>query len=372
MSKLCYLKENALNSICPYFTMFPLEYPIRHLKKFKMGNPVVVDPFCGRGTTLFAARKLGLNAWGIDTSPVATAIAKAKMASCSKADILELARELLQKTPNDVPENEFFKRLYSSSTLESVCALREGLLSINQETNASIVLRALTLGALHGPLNKSIENSIYFSNQMPRTFASKPDYSIKYWSQKGLFPPKINPIDVLKRKLDRIPTFNHSLNGSYHQVIEGDAQLESTTNQISDDFSLVITSPPYYGMKTYVQDQWLRNWFLGGPPIVDYTSGPQLEHKGTEGFAKSLGKVWSNMANSKANNLKMFVRFGIIPSAKVDAKSLMHMSLESSSANWRIISTRSAHTAEKGKRQATQMQSKSNAAIEYDFHIERI
>jgi hypothetical protein len=26
----------------------------------------------------------------------------------------------------------------------------------------------------------------------------------------------------------------------------------------------IITSPPHYGMRTYLPDQWLRNWFLGG------------------------------------------------------------------------------------------------------------
>ena len=37
-------------------------------------------------------------------------------------------------------------------------------------------------------------------------------------------------------------------------------------------FSWVVTSPPYYGMRTYLQDQWLRNWFLGGSSFVDYSS----------------------------------------------------------------------------------------------------
>ena len=27
----------------------------------------------------------------------------------------------------------------------------------------------------------------------------------------------------------------------------------------------VVTSPPYYGLRTYGPDQWLRQWFLGGP-----------------------------------------------------------------------------------------------------------
>ena len=36
---------------------------------------------------------------------------------------------------------------------------------------------------------------------------------------------------------------------------------------------LIVTSPPYYGLRTYVSDQWLRNWFLGGADRVDYSLG---------------------------------------------------------------------------------------------------
>ena len=45
-------------------------------------------------------------------------------------------------------------------------------------------------------------------------------------------------------------------------------------------FDWVITSPPYYGMRTYIPDQWLRNWFVGGPDAVDYTNRDQVVHSG--------------------------------------------------------------------------------------------
>jgi len=331
-----------------------------------------MDPFCGRGTTLFAARKLGLNAWGVDSSPVAVAIAKAKLATCEEGQILELAQRLLCREPQEVPTSEFFNKLYSPGTLRDVCALREGLLALEaDDTNASVLLRALALGALHGPLNKDVESSIYFSNQMPRTFASKPDYSVRYWDERGMRPPQIDVLRVLRRKLERLSNLGMLKAGSYQQVIQSDSQSENLLQRVANDFSIVVTSPPYYGMRTYVQDQWLRHWFLGADPEVDYSSGPQLEHCGVNAFAESLGKVWKNMAASDASTLRMFVRFGIIPSAKVDAKEVMKRSLEASNVNWNIVSVRSADTASKGKRQATQMKSKSAAAIEYDYHIVR-
>lgn len=370
---LAYNKENALNAICPYFTMFPLDYPSKVLRKHKKDNPVVLDPFCGRGTTLFAARNFGLSAWGIDSSPVAVAIAKAKLATCNFEDPISLASELIAETePTDIPDTPFFRAAYHPKTLRDICALRESLLLLSQDTDASVILRAAMLGCLHGPLPKNIENAGYFSNQMPRTYASKPDYAVRYWKERGLKAPKIDVLRVLRRKIERLTGLPQESPSSIAQVLHGDAQLAESFGAIVSAPSIVITSPPYYGMRTYVQDQWLRNWFLGGPDQVDYSAGPQLDHGGKNTFAKSLGAVWKNVGQSLSETLHMYVRFGIIPSASVNAKDIFRNSLEESGINWRLVSVRAADSADAGKRQADQMKTNSAAAIEFDFHVERI
>ncbi len=335
----------------------------------------MLDPFCGRGTTLFSARKFGLPAWGIDSSPVAVAIAKAKLASCSIEAPLELAVNLISNiNPAHLPEVPFFHTAYHKSTLRDICALREGLRSLDYETDASAILRAAVLGCLHGPLSKDIENAGYFSNQMPRTYASKPDYAVRFWKERGLKAPKIDVLRVLRRKIERLVGLDQTSPCSIFQVLHGDAQSEVLFRSIRNAPSIVVTSPPYYGMRTYVQDQWLRNWFLGGPESIDYSAGPQLDHGGQNVFAASLGKVWRNIANSATSSasLHMYVRFGIIPSALVNAKKLFSDSLDESGVNWRLVSTRSAKSADVGNRQADQMKTGSAAAVEYDFHVERV
>jgi DNA methylase len=372
---LAYNKENALNAICPYFTMFPLEYPNRVLKKHLKEKPVVLDPFCGRGTTLFSARRFGFSAWGIDSSPVAVAIAKAKLASCDIKSPLELAAKLIAEVvPAEIPVTPFFRSAYHKSTLRDICALREGLLGLDHETDASSILRAAALGCLHGPLSKGVENAGYFSNQMPRTYASKPDYAVKFWKDRDLQAPKTDVLRVLRRKIERLAGLEQASPCPTSQVLHGDAQSERLFKSICATPSIVITSPPYYGMRTYVQDQWLRNWFLGGPDSIDYSAGSQLDHGGQQVFAASLGKVWKNIAKSaeSSESLHMYVRFGIIPSALVDAKKLFRASLEESGVDWRLVSTRSAKSADVGKRQANQMKAESAAAVEFDFHVERI
>ena len=372
---LAYSKENALNAICPYFTMFPLEYPTKVLNKHRKEGAVVIDPFCGRGTTLFAARKLGLAAWGIDSSPVAVAIARAKLASCDVEEPLQLAEKLISEVdPAEIPDTAFFRAAYHRDTLKNICALREGLLSLGSEADASAILRAAALGCLHGPLPKHMENAGYFSNQMPRTYASKPDYAVRFWKEKKLKAPRIDVLRVLRRKIERLVGLEQESPCPISQVLHGDAQSADVFRSVSTAPSVVITSPPYYGMRTYVQDQWLRNWFLGGPDSIDYSAGPQLDHGGQNVFASSLGRVWRNIANSAASSetLHMYVRFGIIPSASVDAKTIFRNSLEESGVAWRLVSTRTAKSADAGKRQADQMKAESAAAIEFDFHVERV
>lgn len=371
-SALCYDKRNALNAICPYFTMFPLEYPLRVLRAHRRQAAVVMDPFCGRGTTLFAARQLGLQAYGVDTSPVAIAIAKAKLCEVNVDATICLAREYVRDIqPSAVPASDFFRHAFDPSVLRDVCSIREGLLNNPRDTDAAVLLRAAMLGCLHGPKSKHIQHQAYFSNQMPRTFASKPDYSVRYWKRERLRAPKADVISVLQRKLLRIARSTMPRGVSPSRVRIGDSRLASSLPP-RRDFSIVVTSPPYYGMTTYVQDQWLRNWFLGGPDYVEYANTPQLEHGGHDVFAESLGAVWRNMARARTDELHMYIRFGLIPSARANPKGLLRASLEASGVPWRVVSTRQASTAASGKRQADLMAADSAAATEYDFHVIRI
>jgi hypothetical protein len=370
---LAYDPQNALNAICPYFTMFPLEYPLQILKAHQKDQPIVMDPFCGRGTTLFAARQLGLMARGIDSSPVAVAIAKAKLCKVDVTATLKLAQSYIDANQTEnIPASEFFQNAFTPSVLKQVCAIRGGLFRNKRDTNSVVLLRAAMLGCLHGPRSKSLKTQSYFSNQMPRTFAAKPDYSVGFWKTRGLSPPDIDVISVLARKLSRLKDSANLLRcASLVDARLGDSRFVRSLPSSKRDFSVVITSPPYYGMRTYVEDQWLRNWFLGGPDHVEYGMSEQIQHTGQDVFAESLGAVWKNMARSHADKLHMYIRFGAIPSSKVDPQKLVHASLESSGTKWGISSVKEAATAESGRRQAAQMSATSIAAVEYDFHVYR-
>jgi len=98
-----------LNGICPYFSMFPLDFPLAHLSQAGPGE-WVLDPFCGRGTTNYAARLLGLPSVGVDRCRVAVTIAAAKMVHVTPEEVTALCARILQggADPVDVPTGPFW------------------------------------------------------------------------------------------------------------------------------------------------------------------------------------------------------------------------------------------------------------------------
>lgn len=337
----------ALNGICPYYTMFPLEFPLEHLDDLPNGA-WVQDPFCGRGTTAYAARILGLRSFGLDVNPVAVAIARSKLVEIRPYAIVRLAEKLLATTaPDPAPIGEFWNLAYHPKTLTAILKLRAGLR--NASGRAANALRAIVLGALHGP--QPLTKDSYFSNQMQRTFAPKPDYAVKYWTKRGLLAHEVDVIGLIQERAERyyadtIATCSGSA------VRFGDAR---TMPAGAPRFSATVTSPPYFGMDTYVPDQWLRNWFLGGPDRPDYRKEKQLSRGTQADFAREMGKVWRAVAARSLPGAKLVIRFGALMSRTSDPESLIRQSLIASTAPWRIASVASAGDADAGRRQAEQM-----------------
>ena len=341
-----------LNAICPYFTMFPLDFPLDILKTHARENARVLDPFCGRGTTNFAARLLGLRTFGIDASRVAAAATQAKLVAPTPREIIDTASTILRgrQSTGIVPEGEFWRLAYHGDVLRDVCLIRDALLSGSIAAHLSAALRGIILGALHGPIGRTKRS--YFSNQCPRTYGPKPAYAVKFWTKRGLVPPRVDVLAVIAERAHRY--YGNTLPKVVGAAIEGDSRYRSTLNkahEIIGMFDWIVTSPPYYGLKTYIPDQWIRNWFLGGPATVDYTSEGQLSHSHRDRFVSDLRGVWANAGALCQPGATLVVRFGSIGDRLVqDPAQLISASLETT--GWVSTVVRDANNAAKGKRQA--------------------
>lgn len=353
----------ALNGICPYFTMFPLDFPLNILKRRAKEGDVVLDPFCGRGTTNFAAQLVGLQSLGVDSSPVAAAITASKLVKASVEEILDEARGILtEREAHHIPASEFWQWAFHSTVLDELCRFREAFLE-DCTTDARIALRGIVLGALHGPKQKTFPS--YFSNQCPRTYAPKPAYATRYWRERGLIPEPIDVLAAIERRAKRYYRTASNITGTVRLADSREAEaLQPDTQEARFDW--VITSPPYYGMRTYIPDQWLRNWFVGGPDTVDYTNRNQVVHSSPEDFAANLHQVWRNAESVCAADAKMVIRFGGITDRRANPLDLIKSSL--SDSGWRITTIKEAGSATEGKRQADAfLRTKSQPMVEYDI-----
>ncbi len=358
------LRQSALNAVCAYFTMFPLEFPLRVLMKRARERDIILDPFCGRGTTNFAARLLGLPSIGIDASPIAVASTEAKLQPIASPDriIAEASSILSQKLDCEVPSALFWRMAYRRSVLSDICQLRASLLE-DCASPARRALRAIVLGALHGPLLKD-GGSSYFSNQCPRTYAPKPRYAVSFWRRNGFRAPDVDVLSIIALRARRY--FSESLPCISSRVLRGDSRESITVARACRTVrpNWIITSPPYYGLRTYIADQWLRNWFLGGPESVDYGYGVQLSHRGLDAFTNDLRRVWANVADRAASNAQMIFRFGAINDRRVAPPEIIRASLRDTP--WRLLTIVNAGTAHRGKRQADTFGRFDGPLLEYD------
>ena len=354
----------ALNGICPYFTMFPLEFPLRILERRAKRGDRVLDPFCGRGTTSFAARLRGLASLGIDSSPVAAAITASKLASTTAEAVVSEARRILEEIePRAIPTGEFWNAAYHPAVLADICRFRRAFLD-DCNRPASLVLRGIILGALHGPKQKRFPS--YFSNQCPRTYAPKPAYATRYWHERNLLPEPIDVVGVIERRAQRY--LAATLPNSVSEVRMADSRDQAVLQAEQGDtpYQWIITSPPYYGMRTYIPDQWLRSWFIGGPSIVDYQNHGQVVHSSPDEFAADLRQVWRNVGTVSSVQTTMVVRFGgIRDRGAAEPLCLLRESFRES--GWRITTMRKAGSAKDGRRQADGfLRKRTKPIIEYD------
>lgn len=357
--------NTGLNAICPYFTMFPLEFPLGILEAHGQAEHRVIDPFCGRGTTSFASRLMGMPSVGIDSSPVAVAIAQAKLVRTSARRIRQSAERILEEVSEakDVPVGPFWELAYHPDVLSTLCRLREGLLR-NCDSDARKALRAIVMGALHGPRTKSQPS--YFSNQCQRTYAPKPAYAVRYWQKNELVPQPVDVLDLISRRARRY--YDPTIPKVAAKAILGDSTQPSTFRRIGQApmFDWVITSPPYYGMRTYIPDQWLRSWFVGGPASVDYSTARQIQHTSLDGFTSQLRTVWENVGTVCRPEARLVMRFGAIHDRMVEPLSLAMKSLEDT--GWVVSGHESAGSADCGRRQALHFANHPKRALgEYDI-----
>jgi hypothetical protein len=294
----------------PYYAMFPIAFAERVIRQYTDVGDVVLDPFSGRGTAVFVAAAHDRAGIGIEINPVGYVYTKAKLKPANRKAvekrIVELGKNAwrYRQAADELPI--FFHHCYSQRTREFLLIARSWLNW--QSSFVDCTTLALLLVHLHGKRTDSL------SNQMRQTKSLSPQYAVHWWTERGMEPPDIDPVEFMRKKLKwryakGIPTLRDS------RVYLGDSVkvLQKVQKRLAllgtEKAKLLLTSPPYCGVTNYHYDQWLRLWLLGGSPAPTAPVGPhQGKFVDRAKYKKLLQDVFMASRKLLAKDAVVYVR----------------------------------------------------------------
>jgi hypothetical protein len=342
--------------------MFPEDFVERHVLAHSDAGDLVFDPFSGRGTTAFQSLLMDRQGAGTDINPVAACISGAKVDAPSLLEVLDRIDQLEEsyEPSNETSLSEFFHFCFHEKTLPQVVYLRSVL-----DWKLSAIDRfiaAMALGALHGESHKS---QLVFSNRMPRTISTKPDYSVRWWRERNLLAPQRNVFLILRELAKfRLAAGVPERRG---RVVLSDARAASAVHHdLVGKVRLVVTSPPYLDVTDYGEDQWLRLWFLGGDDQPKARSFADDRYTRTDSYWQFLTETWRGLAELLSVNATIVVRIGGKIAVEEMTAGLL-ASLEAGLSACRVTMTGGANTSELRKRQTNAFRPGTKAGVEHDY-----
>jgi SAM-dependent methyltransferase len=254
---------------------FPPHLVREYLKRFGIGpQQLVLDPFCGTGTTLIECKKLGIESIGVEANPIAHFASQVKTDwTVSGIGLLEHAREIAELTLSelesagigDMPELPLFGTRRKTSA-----ALR----TLPQETSKLLLAASISPLPLHKALTllttMDERKEGWFAGHLRLALAKalvSGISNLEFGPEVGVGPAKVNPpvvgpwlncVEAMARDLEGL----RSKAGVRALVHRGDSRhLSAFLEPRSVD--AVVTSPPYPNEKDYTRTTRLESVLLG-------------------------------------------------------------------------------------------------------------
>jgi SAM-dependent methyltransferase len=244
-------KGDQLESLHPYPAKFIPNIPASFLSTLPIvRDTVVLDLFCGSGTTLTEAQRRGIRSVGIDLNPIACLISRVRTAPTpSKLEISAIQVAAIARA-NRNPERWSIPNVdhwFKDDVQEAIAALVQAIKEYPVQSTADALWLALS------------SVLVRVSNQESDTRYAAIEKKVSHADVAGHF------LTACKKIEQALAARSWSLSSS--QVIQGDT-LALKPEAIKGRVGMVITSPPYPNAYEYWLYHKYRMWWLGFDPLL--------------------------------------------------------------------------------------------------------
>lgn len=205
-------------------------------------NSIILDPFCGVGTTNLVAQSLGYKNFGYDISPIALLAARVKTRHYSESDktiLLKLVRNPIKVNLEQSPDSELIQSAYHPDVLGQLNGIYELLRNVQNSTHQDF-LKLAYLSLIEKASNRRKDgNGIKIAFKPPKTL-----------DVHKLF---VEQVEQMVRDLD----INNSK--SISNIIEGSFN-KADISPLKEKVGLTIFSPPYANCFDYFEVYKLEMW----------------------------------------------------------------------------------------------------------------
>lgn len=250
---------------------FPPHLVRNYLKDFNLNkNSMVLDPFCGTGTTLIESKLNFIKSVGIEANPVAYFASSVKVNwNISTIKLQSLAKSIAQKTLNDLLQQGIDDSNLIIDNLDHI-----KLRTIDKDAHDLLLKNSISPLPLHktlvllGHINDYKQDDCYnhLLLALAKALVAKIG-NLKFGPEVGITKPK-KDIHVVNTWLNIVDQMVHDIknlnNKNYPEsiVIFGDSRnVELLIKPNSID--AIITSPPYPNEKDYSRTTRLESVVLG-------------------------------------------------------------------------------------------------------------
>ncbi len=201
---------------------------------------VVLDPFCGSGTTLLACKQKGVSSIGFDVLPISVFASRVKTSAYDAEELKASGKHLLKtkfrKIGYDYPA--FIRRFFSKYALEDISVFRAAVMDIESKKLRNFFLLAL--------LNAAMRCS----------------YA---WKDGGVVKVKKRPVPPLRVMLRRV-IYNMIRDIEHFDALPCETIVEkcdARRMKLGDEsIDAVITSPPYLNNIDYTKVYEIEQFVL--------------------------------------------------------------------------------------------------------------